>query len=282
MMPTKIKVPFFASLAGLLMASASLTACEGEKVEKNSGGKSSMQELNDLRIDDMHSFAKPEQAQAVHLDLSIEVNFDMKKISGTASYLVENKSGANHIIFDTRDLDILNVTTPEGDSLGFQYGEKDPILGQALEVELKPNTNNVVIEYATRPGAAALQWLSPQQTAGKQQPFLFTQSQAILARTWLPCQDGPGMRFTYNANVRVPKNLMAVMSATNPTTKSATGDYEFHMAQPIPAYLMALAVGDLQFKKIGERTGVYAEPSMLDCQAWMTPFTAKVAGCPRS
>ena len=94
-----------------------------------------------------------------------------------------------------------------------------------------------------------MQWLTPQQTAGKAQPFLFTQGQAILSRTWFPCQDSPGIRFTYNAKVTVPKNLLAVMSAENPVAKNDSGLYSFKMPQPVPAYLVALSVGDIEFKK---------------------------------
>lgn len=223
-----------------------------------------MEELNSVRITDPHSFAKPNDAIATHLDLDINVDFDQKRISGSASYQINNKTGVNEIIFDTRKLDISKVETAEGDSLSFTMGDKDPFLGSALKIAIQPTTKAVKIYFATRPGADALQWLSPQQTAGKQKPFLFTQSQAILARTWLPCQDGPGMRFTYNAKVKVPKGLLAMMSATNPTKLSEDGVYEFKMTQPIPAYLMALAVGDVQFKEVGPRTGVYAEPSQLD------------------
>ncbi len=246
----------------LLLIAATTTACDKDKVDKGSSG-STTENMNQ-NTQDPHSNARPKDAVAKHLDLDIQVDFEAKRISGTATYTVQNKTGGNVIVFDTRNLDILDVTTPEGDSLGFTLGEADPILGQALEVELKPETQKVKIKYATTDGAAALQWLSPQQTEGKQQPFLFTQSQAILARTWIPCQDGPGMRFTYNATVKVPSNLMAVMSATNPTERTADGVYHFEMAQPIPAYLMALSVGDLRFKPIGARTGVYAEPTMID------------------
>ncbi|MEM0999444.1 MAG: M1 family metallopeptidase [Bacteroidota bacterium] len=224
--------------------------------------------ITSMKIVDPHSFARPYEALATHLDLDITVDFANKRISGRASYDVRKEEGATQIIFDTRGINILGVTTPgdstSEDSLLFLMGDADPVLGQALSVQLTPEIERIHIDFSTRPGAAALQWLDPVQTAGKQHPFLFTQSQAILARTWLPCQDGPGMRFTYNATVRVPKDLLALMSASNPTEINAEGIYKFEMNQPIPAYLMALSVGDLRFKAIGPRTGVYAEPSVLD------------------
>lgn len=246
---------------------AGMTACDKDNVKKNNPNES-MDAANIFNSVDPHSYAQPTEAVAKHLDLDIEVDFESKRIRGTATYTIERKGAGNVIIFDTRNLDILDVTTDGGDSLGFQLGENDPILGRPLEVELKPEVQQVRIRYATTDGAAALQWLSPQQTEGKQHPFLFTQSQAILARTWIPCQDGPGMRFTYKAKVKVPPALMAVMSATNPTQRSEDGVYSFEMNQPIPAYLMALSVGDLRFKSIGARTGVYAEPTMIDRAAY--------------
>ena len=96
----------------------------------------------------------------------------------------------------------------------------------------------------------------PKQTSGRQHPFLFTQSQAILARTWVPLQDSPAVRFTYQARVRVPPPMMALMSAENPQCRSPEGIYTFKLEQPIPSYLMALAVGDLAFQSLGPRTGV--------------------------
>lgn len=239
-------------------------ACSKDKVDKSNPNYTAMDALSQLEIHDPHSYARPDEALAKHLDLDIQVDFETQRITGSATYLVERKGDGNTITFDARNLDIQDVTTPEGDSLGYTLGESDPILGQALEVELKPETQSVKIIYSTTQGADALQWLSPQQTEGKKQPFLFTQSQAILARTWIPCQDGPGMRFTYTAKVKVPSHLMAVMSATNATELSPEGRYVFEMKQPIPAYLMALAVGDLRFKPIDSRTGVYAEPTMID------------------
>ncbi|MCX6352970.1 MAG: M1 family metallopeptidase, partial [Bacteroidetes bacterium] len=150
----------------------------------------------------------------------------------------------------------------------FELMTEVPFLGKPLRVSITPETKTITIFYHTSPDAAAVQWLSPNQTAGGKQPFMFTQSQAILARTWLPCQDGPGIRFTYDATVQVPADLMALMSATNPQQKSADGVYSFKQVQAIPSYLMALAVGDIEFKSIDARTGVYAEPVTLEKAAY--------------
>lgn len=137
-------------------------------------------------------------------------------------------------------------------------------MGSELVIHIKPATRKVKIAYSTSPEAATLQWLSPEQTAGGKKPFLFTQSQAILARTWIPLQDSPGIRFTYNAKITCPPDLMAVMSAENDTVLHADGVYTFAMKQAIPSYLMALSVGDLKFHAYDHRSGVYAEPVTLD------------------
>lgn len=222
-----------------------------------------------MKFEDAHSFAKPDQAFAKHLDLDVKVDFENRVITGVASYEIEMREGAEEIIFDTKDLRIEKVTLENGETPAtFSLGSEKEFLGQPLSINLKPGTKRVNITFSTSPGAEALQWLTPEQTAGKEQPFLFTQSQAILARTWLPCQDGPGMRFTYNAKVEVPVELMAVMSASNPQAKNNTGIYSFEMKQPIPAYLMAMAVGDIEFKPVGPRTGVYAEPSVVDAAVY--------------
>ena len=127
-------------------------------------------------------------------------------------------------------------------------------LGKGLVVPIDRATRVVSIHYQTSPEAAALGWLEPVQTADKTMPFLFTQGQAVLTRTWIPLQDSPGIRFTYDATVQVPVGMLAVMSAENPTEKSADGRYTFRMEQPIPGYLIALAAGDITFGAIGDRT----------------------------
>lgn len=215
---------------------------------------------------DHHSHARPEEAVITHLDLDIAVDMGNETISGTAAYRIEDH-GKGRIILDTDGLVVEQVTAADGTPLKFTMGDST-FLGRALEVELPSGTEAISVQYHTGRKAKALQWLTANQTADKKHPFLFTQGQAILTRSWIPIQDSPGIRFTYTAKVKVPAELMAVMSATNPQQRSADGSYSFRQEQRIPAYLIALAVGDLAFKPVDERTGVYAERSVVDNAAW--------------
>ncbi|HYI78279.1 MAG TPA: M1 family aminopeptidase/hydrolase, partial [Chryseolinea sp.] len=217
---------------------------------------------------DPHSFSKPSDARVTHLNWKAKVDFTTKTIEAVASWNIEAAEGIPVIIFDTKELSIEKVKLNDSESADYTIGETDPLLGKSLTVSIKSNTKTVNIFYKTNPGAEALQWLSPQQTAGKEHPFLFTQSQAILARSWIPCQDSPSIRFTYDAEVTVPSDLLALMSASNPQEKNGTGTYRFTMKQPIPSYLLALAVGDIKFNAISPRSGVYAEPSLIDTATW--------------
>jgi aminopeptidase N len=216
---------------------------------------------------DVHTYARSDEAVVKHLSLELNVDFDLKKLSGTAAYDIEVHPGADTIRLDVKDLDIQQVTV-DGEKSEFKLGVSDKWLGQSLNVPVKESSKKLVIAYSTRPEAEALQWLNPSQTAGKKYPYLFTQGEAILTRTWIPIQDSPGIRLTYDAKITVPKELMAVMSASNPQVKTADGIYTFSMNQPIPSYLIALAVGDIAFKSVGTRTGVYTEPVMLEKAAW--------------
>lgn len=216
---------------------------------------------------DPHSFARPEEARVTHLMLDLSVDFEQKTLRGSASYQLEVAEGANELILDTRDLKIEEVFA-DGQPVSFTLDEPQEYLGQALHIPITPQTREVRVVYATAPQAAGLQWLSPAQTDDKTHPFLFSQSQAILARTWIPCQDSPGVRMTYQAKLKVPAALLPLMSASNPQEKNDTGVYEFEMKQPIPAYLLALAVGDLEFQALSERAGVYAAPSVLGRAAY--------------
>ena len=220
-------------------------------------------------VKDEHTFSKPDQAVVKHLDLDINVNFETQTISGKASWQIDNISKGNEIIFDENTLTITKVTLGDDEKeTKFELGKEVELHGKPLHITIEPNTTKVNIYYNTNKGAIALQWLTPQQTADKKKPFLFSQGESIWSRTWIPCQDSPGIRFTYNAKVTVPKDLMAVMSAVNPQQKNDTGIYTFKQDKAIPSYLMAIAVGDIEFKSIDNRTGVYAEPSVLKKAAW--------------
>ena len=205
------------------------------------------------------------------MDLHLNVDFEKKQLAGFARWEIENKQ-AEQIIFDARDLQITKVTTgEEGNEKETKFKLTPAVenVGSALKIQIKPTDKVVTIYYSTTPGKdAALDWIDAELTADKKLPFVFTQGQAILTRSWLPCQDSPGIRITYNAEITVPKGFLAVMSAENPQSKNETGVYSFKMEQPIPSYLVALAVGDLDFAPISERTGVYAEPSVLEAAAY--------------
>ena len=227
-----------------------------------------------------HSCARPDQVVVKHLHLDLSVSFEEKRLSGSATLSIERKDkAANQLRLDTRGLSIKSVSSGDAE-LDWTLGEEDAQLGKALTITLPKegtaSSDRVKIAYATRPSAEALQWLTAEQTTDKKHPFLFTQSQALLARTWVPCQDTPAVRMTSSATIQVPKELMAVMSAANPQEKNATGVYEFQMEQPIPSYLLALAVGDLHFRELGPRSGVYCEPSVLKKAEWELADTERM------
>ena len=218
---------------------------------------------------DSHSFSNPTEAVVKHLDLDIKVDFDTQTISGKASWTIDNITKGTEIIFDENTLNITKVTLGNDEKeTQYKLGDSIEFHGKPLRITIEPNTTKVNIYYNTTKDGVALQWLKPEQTADKKKPFVFSQGQSIWSRTWIPCQDSPGVRFTYNAKVSVPKDLMALMSAVNPQQKNDTGVYTFKQNKPIPSYLMAIAVGDVEFKSIDNRTGVYAEHSQIDKAKW--------------
>lgn len=217
---------------------------------------------------DPHSFSKPNEVYVTHLDWNASVDFHNKVISAVATYSIVNQAEADSLFLDTDGLEIHRVVVDSNQEVSFRLHPEQEHLGRALAIPIEKNSHQVEIHYTTSPGASALLWVEPSGTVGKEHPFLFTQSQAILARSWVPCQDSPGIRFTYNARVKVPKGMMALMSAKNPQFLSEKGVYTFEMKQAIPSYLLALAVGQMNYQAIGPRTGVYAEPAMLEAAAY--------------
>jgi leukotriene-A4 hydrolase len=220
---------------------------------------------------DIHSYANPELVRVRHLNLDLKVIFEQHTIQGTVILSIEQSPrGARQLILDSRALQIDETeVSPDGlkyQESRFSIGKTDKILGAPLRIDIAPDTKFVKIRYSTDPTATALQWLAPEQTAGKQHPFLYTQSQAIHARSWIPLQDSPGIRVTFEARVQVPSGMTAVMGAAREDASGSDGqfvDRRFVMEQPIPSYLIALAAGDLAFQSTGRRSGVWAEPSVL-------------------
>ncbi|MCF6130293.1 M1 family metallopeptidase [Flavobacterium sp. AS60] len=242
----------------LLIVLITFTACQ-KKAEP----------IQNQTTKDSHSFSNSSEAIVKHLDLDIKVDFDTQTISGKASWTIDNISKGNEIIFDENTLNITKVTLGDDEKeTKFELGNEIELHGKPLHITIEPNTTKVNIYYNTTKDGVALQWLKPEQTADKKYPFVFSQGQSIWSRTWIPCQDSPGVRFTYNAKVTVPKDLIALMSAVNPQQKNDTGVYTFKQEKAIPSYLMAIAVGDVEFKSIDNRTGVYAEHSVIDKAKW--------------
>jgi aminopeptidase N len=221
---------------------------------------------------DIHSFAKPEVARVTHVALDLAADFAEKRMRGSATLEVQAAPGGKEIVLDSKGLEIGSVTNEAGQKLPFAVGAVDPNLGSPLTVTLN-GANRIRISYASAPDAAALQWLTKQQTAGKKQPFLFSQGQAILNRTWIPTQDSPGIRQTWEARITVPQGIRVVMSGEDLTPKGemtkpeGMRSYRFRMDKPVAPYLIAIAAGDIAFQPLGPRTGVYAEPVMLKAAA---------------
>ena len=221
------------------------------------------------KVVDEHSYAEPAKVRTNDLALDLAIDFAKKTISGTATYSLDwVDKAATQLALDTRDISIQKAEGLGADGkwtdLKFALGGKDPILGSKLTIETPTRPAKVRVTYATSPEASGLQWLEPSMTEGKKTPFMFSQSQQIHARSWVPLQDTPQIRFTYSANVKSPANVMVLMSADNDPKAARDGDYSFKMPQKIPSYLLAIAAGDLVFKPVGERSGVWAEPAMVD------------------
>lgn len=217
---------------------------------------------------DPHSCARPEEAVIKHLELDLQADFDKKILKGSATLHITRSPDADTLWLDTKSLQIEKIFLDREKEATWELKGNDPILGSSLAIAIDKQTTQVKVFYSTSPEAEALQWLDPEQTYDKKNPFLFTQSQAILARTWIPLQDAAGIRFTYEAKITCPKHLLPLMSAENPQSKNDSGVYRFKMPQPISSYLMALCIGNLEFRSLSSNSGVYAEPGQIEKAAW--------------
>jgi aminopeptidase N len=219
---------------------------------------------------DPHSHARPDEARVLNVSLDLRADFERKVLAGTATLTIAMRANANEIVLDVERLNIQSVRTNLGDA-AWSVGEHDEELGAPFTIAIAPGVETITVAYETSPDAGALQWLTPAQTASGK-PFLFSQGQAILTRTWAPTQDSPGIRQTYDVRIVAPEGLRVVMSAEmlTPDGEPAEGGraFRFRMRNPVPIYLMSIAIGDLTFASVGPRTGVYAEPSVIERGAY--------------
>ncbi len=230
-------------------------------------GHKQIDHMPELKINN-HSFSNYDSITLKHMYLNLKVDFDQKKLEGKVVLSIDNKSKCRYLILDTKQLNIEDVKLEDSAATPWSLGYENTIMGRALVIQITSETQKVAVYYSTSADAEALMWLAPEQTFGKKHPFLFTQSQAILARTWVPCMDVPAVRYTYSADIECDKQYLALMSAENSFKKNAEGKYHFEMPQPIPSYLMALAVGNIEFKSFSANSGVFAEPEMLSKAAY--------------
>ena len=217
---------------------------------------------------DEQSYAEPQKVKITHMALDLTMDFDARTLAGMVSYDLDwLDPKATELRLDTRDLDIEAVEAKVGEAwqpLQFALAAADKTLGSQLTIQTPERPAQVRVRYRTSPRASGLQWLTPVMTQGKQLPLMFSQSQQIHARSWVPLQDTPQVRYTYSAHITSRPDVMVLMSADNDPAAARDGDYSFQMPQPIPSYLMAIAAGDLVFKPLSERSGVWAEPAMVD------------------
>ncbi|NLA67248.1 MAG: M1 family metallopeptidase [Gammaproteobacteria bacterium] len=255
-----------AALAALVLLA--VAACKREPAPADVAPAPKPQAAADSGDYDEHSYAEPDKVAIDDLALDLALDFDARTISGTATYTLDwRDDAATGLVLDTRDLAIERV---EGEGAGgwqpleYALAGRDDLLGSKLTIQVPERNARVRVAYRTSPSASGLQWLDASMTEGKSTPFMFSQSQAIHARSWVPLQDTPRVRYTYSAHVTAPADVMVLMSADNDPAAARDGDYSFRMPQRIPSYLMAIAAGDLVFRPISARSGVWAEPGTVD------------------
>ncbi len=246
------RFPQLASLLLLSLSALAVTGCKPDAAAPAANPADTGAASAATGDRDEHSYAEPGKVVTDDLALDIALDFDAKTIAGTATYTLQWKDqAATQLVLDTRELTIAKV---EGEAAGGQWqplqyalADADATLGSKLTIETPERNAKIRVTYVTSPDASGLQWLTPEMTEGKQLPFMFSQSQQIHARSWVPLQDTPAIRYTYSAHVTSRPDVMVLMSADNDPAAARDGDYTFSMPQKIPSYLMAISAGDLVF-----------------------------------
>ncbi|WP_164115779.1 M1 family metallopeptidase [Sphingorhabdus sp. Alg239-R122] len=269
----------FATLC-LIFSAAALTACSTQSDAPEANGEPIVSPI--LTSDDAkdpYSYAQPEIARVTHVALDLALDFENRNVGGTATLDIMAADGADTVILDTMALEISSVTDDAGNALPFELGAAKDGMGAPLAITMG-DKRQVVITYTSGPDAKALQWLVPAQTAGGEHPYLLSQGQPTLNRTWIPTQDSPGIRQTWEAKITAPDPLTVVMSGLSGGDPVDTGEgrrtFSFAMDKPVAPYLIAIAAGDIVFQELGPRSGVWTEPVMLDRAAAELADTEKM------
>ena len=265
-----MRFPAFATCLALPFLAAACTADDLPDEERTVAPI-----LTSAQAQDEFTYARPLEARVTHISLDLDLDFEGKRVEGTATLDVDAADDATEIVLDSNGLVIGGITDGNGNALDYEIGEADPDnagKGEPITVQLGemtgPALQQIVINYASGPDAEALQWLEPEQTAGGEYPYVFSQGQAILNRTWIPTQDSPGIRQTWEARITAPKPLNVVMSGISRGEPEDVGEnrraFEFVMENSVPPYLIAIAAGNIDFAELGPRSGVWAEPEVLE------------------
>lgn len=237
---------------------------------------------------DPNSLSNFYEIKTTNLDLNLKVSFEEKKLSGYVTLdMVAVTDTVAEIVLDTSYMNVENVSMVQSGkttALKFAIDARHEAFGCALRITLPTHlkTGSAVairVDYETTEKCTALQWLEPSQTSGKKHPYLFSQCQAIHARSLVPCQDTPAIKLHYTASITTPKPLSALMSALRVgSSESEDGmfrTFKFHQKTSIPTYLIAIAVGNLAEREIGPRSSVWSEPEVVDAAAWEFEDTEK-------
>uniref|UniRef100_A0A914WEU3 Peptidase M1 leukotriene A4 hydrolase/aminopeptidase C-terminal domain-containing protein n=1 Tax=Plectus sambesii TaxID=2011161 RepID=A0A914WEU3_9BILA len=228
---------------------------------------------------DPASSANFDEITIQNLALKWLVDFDVKKIGGSAELTVVAKvNDVSQLILDSSNLSITKVTVDGSEAKFAVEPHAVQALGSKLTIALpvtnKLATRKVLIEYSTSENATALQWMAKEQTADRAQPYLFSQCQAIHARSIVPCMDTPSVKHPYQAEVSVPEKVVALMSAVAVGEATPSADrngyhvYKFEQKVPIASYLIAIVVGRLTKRDLSKRCAVWAEPSVIEKAAY--------------
>ena len=239
----------------LMISPLVLVACQGTDTPP----------IPDMTTPDAHSFAQPAQVRSQHLSLNLTLDFEAKVATGSVTHDLVRDAKSSPFIVDTNELAIVAVTDEVGQALTWNLAEDQGAWrGQPLTIDLEESTSKVRIQYATSPMSEAMQWLAPEQTHDKEMPFLFTQGQAILTRSWIPLQDTPAVRVTWDALIKAPAGMTTVMSSVWRKHLHGSNQARFKMSRPVPSYLIALACGKLDSLPVSGRCAIWAEPGMVE------------------